>query len=279
MHRKLSHPVPPRISRATRNASTVVTARSDRPGHSAVDSHSARRPRWVSSSSCVVVTLVAAAVGWACGTADDEHMNGDARIPGAAIARHANDPEPREPFEWPRSELHPRLILAIETPHGSGSIEVELMPELAAESVKAIIGIARSGGYDGTTFHRVIPEFMIQGGDPNSRDTDPTNDGRGGAPVEIPDEGRDAPMERGTFALANRGSHGSSSTQFFIMQTDHLALEGRYNVIGRVVRGIELVDLIASAETDRAGRWGPKDRPLENILIRSATVVSPEATR
>jgi peptidyl-prolyl cis-trans isomerase B (cyclophilin B) len=159
----------------------------------------------------------------------------------------------------------------------SGTIEIELVPELAGRSVESVLQVARSGGYDGTTFHRVIPDFMIQGGDPNTRDRDPSNDGTGGSAFEIPDEGRNARLTRGAVALANRGSPASNSTQFFIMQSDRRSLDGQYNVIGRVTTGMALVDEIARTETDRAGRWGPKDRPIENVTIRRAAVASPQA--
>lgn len=210
---------------------------------------------------------------------ETDHQRSAGRI-GVGIERETRASATRairsESFEWPQREPHPRLLLEIEMKNQVGTIELELLPELASRSVDSVVQIARSGGYDGTTFHRVIPDFMIQGGDPNTRDRDPSNDGRGGSAMEIPDEGRDAPLIRGAVALANRGFPSSNSTQFFIMQSDRRSLDGQYNVIGYVRAGIGLVDTIARTETDRAGRWGPKDRPIENVTIRRATLTSPQ---
>jgi cyclophilin family peptidyl-prolyl cis-trans isomerase len=114
-------------------------------------------------------------------------------------------------FAWPEDASHPRLSIEIEAAGATGRIEIELMPELAPESVAHVLARAREGAYDGTTFHRVIPGFMIQGGDPNSRDRDPTNDGRGGLDVLVVDEPSEAPFVRGVVALANRGRPDTST--------------------------------------------------------------------
>ena len=182
-----------------------------------------------------------------------------------------------EDFLWPHDGSHPKMRLEIATGGSLGTIEIELMPELAPKSVQRIIELAGDGYYDGTTFHRVIPGFMIQGGDPNSRDHDPSNDGQGGSDADLPDEFSAAPFARGVVALANHGHQKSNSRQFFIMQSSDSTLNGRYTVVGRVVSGIELVDQIATTATDKVGRWGPKDRPLGNMQIQRATVglVSP----
>lgn len=175
-------------------------------------------------------------------------------------------------FEWPDDPDHPRVALEVELPARTGTIRLELMPELAPESVRRFLDLARAGHYDGTTFHRVVPGFMIQGGDPNSRDLDPNNDGRGGDRSPIPDEHSSVPFGPGVVALANRGHPGTTSSQFFIMNGEHRGLDGQYNVVGRVVAGEELVDAIAHVETDAVGRWGPKNRPIENVVIRGVSV-------
>lgn len=164
------------------------------------------------------------------------------------------------------------MKIEVATKEREGTIEIELTPELAPVSVDQMVRLARDGHYDGTTFHRVIRGFMIQGGDPNSRDQDPTNDGKGGASVNLPDEFSGVPFERGVVALANRGRKDSNSSQFFILQADHRHLDGRYTAVGRVTRGLELVDSIANTPTDKVGRWGPKDRPLENVSIRHVKI-------
>lgn len=179
-------------------------------------------------------------------------------------------------FHWPSRVDHSRMHLEVVTQDSEGTIEIELMPELAPASVEELIQLTRGGHYDGTTFHRVIRGFMIQGGDPNSRDQDPANDGRGRTARLLPDEFSSAPFVRGIVALAHQGRSDSNSSQFFILQSDHRDLDGHYTAIGRVVSGIDYVDAIANTPTDKVGRWGPKDRPIENVSIRRAFITGPK---
>jgi len=186
-------------------------------------------------------------------------------------------------FEWPEDPGHPTLILEIESDaSGSsnrveGTIEIELLPELAPATVAHVMDLAKDGYYDGTTFHRVIPGFMIQGGDPNSRDRDPNNDGNGNPGMRIADEFGDAPFVRGVVGMGNLGRAGTTGSQFFIMQADHPSLDGRYTVIGRVVSGIEVVDAVTQVSIDRIGRWGARDRPIENVRMKRIAIQEPTA--
>ena len=170
-------------------------------------------------------------------------------------------------FHWPEDPSHPVLEISIESPDTSGTILIELMPELAPATVAKVIELANEGFYDGTTFHRVIPGFMIQCGDPNSRDRDPNNDGKGAPGRRLHDEFGEAPFLRGVVGMGNAGRRNSTSTQFFIMQVDNQNLDGHYTAIGRVLSGLDLVDDLMKAAIDRMGRWGPKDRPIENIVM------------
>jgi peptidyl-prolyl cis-trans isomerase B (cyclophilin B) len=182
--------------------------------------------------------------------------------------------EASKTFEWPHDESHPILTLEITTgaDAGNGTISIELMPELAPVTVARVVDLAKDGYYDGTTFHRVIPDFMIQGGDPNSRDRDPDNDGNGNPELRIRDEFGDAPFIRGVVGMGNKGRQNSTGGQFFIMQADNRSLDGRYTVIGRVVSGIEIVDAITTVSIDRVGRWGPKDRPIANVRMTRVAI-------
>lgn len=222
-------------------------------------------------SHCVVSALPLLVLALACSGADPAPNDGSEL--GGALDSRAYRPELIDgEFRWPTDGPPLLMQLEIETADQTGVIEIQLLPELAPRSVEEIVRLAREGAYDGTTFHRVIRGFMIQGGDPNSRDPDPTNDGRGGAVADLPDELSAAPFERGIVALANRGRNGSNSSQFFILQTDHRDLDGRYTAFGRVTRGIEFVDFIANTPTDKVGRWGPKDRPIESVSIRRVQI-------
>ena len=121
--------------------------------------------------------------------------------------------EGNDDFAWPADPSHPVLELRVAAPGLEGKILIELMPELAPKTIVNVIDLARDGYYDGTTFHRVIPGFMIQGGDPKSRDRDPSNDGTGGGETPLPDEFTAAPYLRGVVGMGNRGRSDSTSAR------------------------------------------------------------------
>src|ERR671931_699416 len=135
-----------------------------------------------------------------------------------------------------------------------GAIELELFPDDAPKTVKNFEDLARKGFYDGVVFHRVIPDFMIQGGDP-------TGTGTGGPGYTVEDEFNDHKVERGALAMANAGPNTNGS-QFFIVTTAAAPwLDGKHTVFGRVTAGMEAVDAIETAPTS------PGDRPTEPQVI------------
>ena len=142
-----------------------------------------------------------------------------------------------------------------------GEIEIELLPELAPETVHNFLQLAEAGFFTGTTFHRVIPGFMVQGGCPNTKNLDPRDDGDGSPGYEIRDEFSEMPHLRGVVSMANDGSRNAAGSQFFIVQEDSRHLDGRYSAFGRVVSGMEVVDAITKLELDTYGRYGPPNRP------------------
>jgi peptidyl-prolyl cis-trans isomerase B (cyclophilin B) len=169
----------------------------------------------------------------------------------------------------------PQAILEIE---GMGEIHVELLPDLAPVSVETFIALAQQDYYDGVTFHRVIPDFMLQTGDPNTRNRDPRDDGLGDPPEFIPDEFSQVSHLRGIVSLANEGRPKSGGAQFFIVLADSLPLDGRHAVFGRVTEGMEVADRIAAVEVDLYGRHGPRDRPVEDVVLRDVRIApAPEA--
>jgi peptidyl-prolyl cis-trans isomerase B (cyclophilin B) len=175
-------------------------------------------------------------------------------------------------FDWP-SGPRPRARIHVAR---FGVIELDLYPELAPETVANFVKLAEDGFYAGTTFHRIEPGFMIQGGDPNSKDKDPRNDGHGGPGYQIPDEFGPAPHVRGALSMANRGHPNSGGSQFFVVQSDHADhLDAKHALFGRVTAGMEAVDAIAQVEIDRHGRWGNKRRPIENVVIDRIEIISP----
>jgi peptidyl-prolyl cis-trans isomerase B (cyclophilin B) len=141
-----------------------------------------------------------------------------------------------------------------------GEIELEFLPDQAPGHVKNFLDLARKGFYDGTTFHRVIPGFMIQGGDPNTRDPNAARDrhGTGGPGYQIKAEFNDTPHKRGVVSMARSQNPDSAGSQFFICVAEASFLDRQYSAFGRVVRGMEAADKIVNAARD--GRDNPKER-------------------
>jgi peptidyl-prolyl cis-trans isomerase B (cyclophilin B) len=153
-------------------------------------------------------------------------------------------------------------MVIIEMENGQ-KIELELYPEAAPETVKNFESLVKRGFYDGLTFHRIIPGFMIQGGDP-------LGNGMGGAEKNIKGEfranGHNNPIkhERGVISMARAFDPNSASSQFFIMHADAPHLDGQYAAFGKVISGMDAVDEIASIPTDY------NDRP--KIAVRMKKV-------
>jgi cyclophilin family peptidyl-prolyl cis-trans isomerase len=140
-----------------------------------------------------------------------------------------------------------------------GTLELELFDADAPKTVENFTQLARDGFYDGLVFHRVIPDFMIQGGCPRG-------DGTGGPGYSFEDEFNDHPVARGYLAMANSGPDTNGS-QFFIVTTDAAPwLDGKHTVFGRVNSGQDVVDRISLVERDS------RDRPLEPVVIESIAV-------
>ncbi len=136
-----------------------------------------------------------------------------------------------------------------------GDMVVEFFPEAAPNHVNNFTVLARKGVYDGTTFHRVIPGFMIQGGDPNSKKADRSLHGTGGPGYRLKAEFNDKPHKRGTVSMARSSHPDSAGSQFFICVADAPHLDGQYTVFGEVVEGMDAADRIAAQKRD--GRDNP----------------------
>jgi cyclophilin family peptidyl-prolyl cis-trans isomerase len=135
-----------------------------------------------------------------------------------------------------------------------GAIELELFDDDAPKTVENFTKLSRDGFYDGVVFHRVIPDFMIQGGDP-------TGTGMGGPGYQFEDEINDHEIVRGTLAMANAGPNTNGS-QFFIVTAEATPwLDGKHTAFGRVTGGMDVVDSISSTPTDGA------DRPVDEVSI------------
>jgi len=142
-----------------------------------------------------------------------------------------------------------------------GAIELELFDADAPKTVENFRKLAGDGFYDGVIFHRVIKDFMVQGGDP-------TGTGTGGPGYTFEDEFNDHKVERGALAMANAGPNTNGS-QFFIVTTDAAPwLDGKHTVFGRVTDGMEAVDSIEGTETDAA------DKPSSDAVIERVELVA-----
>jgi peptidyl-prolyl cis-trans isomerase B (cyclophilin B) len=139
-----------------------------------------------------------------------------------------------------------------------GNITLKFFPDVAPGHVKNFIDLAKKGLYDGTTFHRVIPGFMIQGGDPNSKDPNKSKHGQGGPGYTIKAEFNDKPHLRGTLSMARAGQPDSAGSQFFLCVKDSSFLNKQYTVFGEVESGMEAVDKIVSQPRDASDN--PNDR-------------------
>ena len=147
-----------------------------------------------------------------------------------------------------------------------GKIEFKLFPEKAPGHVKNFRNLAKAGFYNETQFHRVIPGFMIQGGDPNTKDADRDNDGFGGPGYTIKAEFNDTPHKRGIVSMARSQDPNSAGSQFFIVVADAPFLDGKYTVFGEVVKGMEVADKIVSVPRDK------RDNPLKPVVMRKVSI-------
>ncbi|MBA2251303.1 MAG: peptidylprolyl isomerase [Nitrospirales bacterium] len=140
-----------------------------------------------------------------------------------------------------------------------GEIEIKLFPDKAPKHVENFIKLAKSGFYNGTIFHRVIPGFMIQGGDPNTKDLNKKElYGMGGPGHSVKAEFNDIPHKRGIVSMARSNDPDSAGSQFFIVVEDSPFLDGKYTVFGQVVKGMGFADKIVMQPRD--ARDNPTDR-------------------
>jgi peptidyl-prolyl cis-trans isomerase B (cyclophilin B) len=162
------------------------------------------------------------------------------------------------------SKAAPRAIIETKL----GNIEIEFLDDKAPGHVKNFTDLAKKGFYDGTTFHRVIPGFMIQGGDPNTKDATGSRarHGTGGPGYNIKAEFNDTPHKRGIVSMARSQDPDSAGSQFFIVVKDSSFLDRQYTAFGRVVSGMEVADKIVNSPRD------PRDNPNDRVDMKVKVV-------
>jgi cyclophilin family peptidyl-prolyl cis-trans isomerase len=172
-------------------------------------------------------------------------------------------PEPTATEEKPMSE-YMNKVAEIHT--GKGVITIRFYPDKAPNHVRNFIELGEQGYYNGTKFHRVIPGFMIQGGDPNTRTADTSRWGQGGSGKNLKAEFNDVNHRRGIVSMARSQDPDSASSQFFITVADASFLDRQYTAFGEVVSGMEVADAIVSAPR------GAQDRPNDPVAIDKVVV-------
>ena len=150
-----------------------------------------------------------------------------------------------------------------------GEINLKFFPEVAPNHVKSFIDLANDGFYDGTTFHRIVPGFVIQGGDPNTKSDDRSRHGMGGPGFTLKAEFSKLPHKRGSLSMARAANPDSAGSQFFICVADAPFLDGEYTIFGEVVEGMDVVDKIVSQPKDQ------RDNPIERVDMK-VKIVGPE---
>ena len=162
------------------------------------------------------------------------------------------------------SAVSAQEIAVIET--NLGKIKVEFLENKAPGHVKNFKDLAKKGFYDGTIFHRVIPGFMIQGGDPNTKSSDRSKHGMGGPGYSIKAEFNDTPHKRGILSMARSQDPNSAGSQFFIVVKKSSFLDGKYTAFGKVLSGMAVADQIVNAPRDK------RDNPDERIEMKVKVV-------
>jgi peptidyl-prolyl cis-trans isomerase B (cyclophilin B) len=150
-----------------------------------------------------------------------------------------------------------------------GDIKLAFYPDLAPNHVESFITLAKKGFFDGTIFHRVVPGFVIQGGDPNTKDPDRSRHGMGGPGYQVKAEFSDKLHKRGTLSMARSAHPDSAGSQFFICVADTPFLDGKYTVFGEVTSGMDVVDKIVAQPRDS------RDNPTERIEMK-VEIVEPQ---
>ena len=179
-------------------------------------------------------------------------------IMGAAVFGYAEVKEKKFTAEEIKKMAETKAMIETKL----GTIELKFFPEVAPNHVNNFIELAKKGFYDGTTVHRVIPGFMIQGGDPNTKNPDKSKHGMGGPGHTVKAEFNDKLHKRGTLSMARSANPDSAGSQFFICVADAPSLNKQYTVFGEVVSGMDVADKIVSQPRDR------RDNPNERIEMK-----------
>jgi peptidyl-prolyl cis-trans isomerase B (cyclophilin B) len=210
-----------------------------------------------------LLVFALAACGSQNSTTDSTATDTSATAESSATA--ATDTTPTAapaPVEKPMSAYENKVAELHTT---AGEIHIRFFPDVAPNHVRNFLELAEKGFYNGTKFHRTVPGFMIQGGDPNTINGDPRTWGTGGSPRNVRAEFNPVPHLRGIVSAARSSDPDSASSQFFIVVGDSNFLDNNYTVFGQVTKGMEVADAIVNAP--RSG-----ERPNDPVTVNSITI-------
>ena len=211
------------------------------------------------AASDTTKTTATAAAGYSSTTSSSVSNPAPTTTTAPAPKATAEENRPMEYYKDKVAELHT----------SAGEIDIRFYPDAAPNHVKNFIDLAEKGFYNGTKFHRVIPGFMIQGGDPNTISGNPYTWGTGSSGKNVAAEFNSIHHARGVVSMARSNDPNSASSQFFICVADAGSLDGQYTAFGKVTKGMDVADKIVNAPR------GANDRPntptsIDKIVIREA---------
>ena len=208
------------------------------------------KPSFVRASLFVATAAVLVLAVSACG-------GGDKKDGGASdFAAACQKSDEKQWSAAPPTIIDPKLSYTAVIKTEKGDITVELYPDVAPVTVNSFVFLACKGFYEGVTFHRVIPGFVAQAGDP-------TGTGSGGPGYTIPDEFSSRPFEEGTLGMAKTSAPNSGGSQFFICYAPQSALDGKYTVFGKVTAGLDVLGKITPRDPSQNPNLPPGDKVLE----------------
>ena len=213
----------------------------------------------------VIFAAIALVVFGCAPASNDNATKSDAANTETATATTA--PAPAAPEEKPMSYYQDKVAEIHTT---MGEIDVRFFPDVAPNHVRNFIDLAEKGFYNGIKFHRVIPGFMIQVGDPNTISGSRGTWGTGGSEKTVNAEFSSIPHKRGILSMARTNDPNSASSQFFIMVNDYPSLNGKYSVFGEVTKGMDVADKIVNVKTQGGDQPVDPVPAIEKIVIRAA---------
>jgi cyclophilin family peptidyl-prolyl cis-trans isomerase len=209
---------------------------------------------------CVLLFLALLAVVVGCGSSGGTTEEGSTTVSSSASASRENigpDGKPLKTLaDFPDGQDGGNVEAVIKT--DKGDVVLQFYPEAAPVTVASFLHLARTGFYNGTTFHRVVPGFVAQGGDPKSKDPNAKDVGTGGPGYNLPAEFNSLKHETGTLAMARSQDPNSGGSQFYICLAPQPSLDGQYTVFGHVVSGMEVVNAITQGDVIREVTVRPK---------------------